>query len=327
MDDDPKLIVLKHVFLLLLDRSVPPAARWAAARLRVAAAGVRAKLARRRSAGATLEIVTATAVETGPAAVARTACLALITERADGPVELLREALASAWWAGERDLQELARAAKVSTFEVREHLGAIGVDAGAGTYGGPRLPEYRPVRAAEVRALAEVVQRVLSPAVLSTDPEPLVEAAWQLGIALNRVAGSVDPSLSAEEIAEAAQDLADRIVDALGYALQARAGLHTPLELAAEADRENVDRVVEGAVAAGAVVTVTLPVGHSVTVTVAHQPYGRPDAGYSTLTSPSPLVSDKAPLDGAEHLILRTALGLIDQVVTARLAEDAFEDR
>ncbi|MFI8085994.1 hypothetical protein ACIF6L_35030 [Kitasatospora sp. NPDC086009] len=160
---------------------------------------------------------------------------------------------------------------------------------------------------------------------LTAEPEPLAEVAWHLCIALARLATGIDPAEPTERITEMTRDLVDHLREALERAQTARADLHGRAQLAAEADREDVALGGQRAVAAGATVTLTLPVGHSVTVTVGQVLYGRPGAGYSTLASASPLVRTTAVVDGVEHLRLRAALDTIARVVSGRLDPRAFE--
>ncbi|MFE2911394.1 hypothetical protein [Kitasatospora indigofera] len=67
--------------------------------------------------------------------------------------------------------------------------------------------------------------------------------------------------------------------------------------------------------------TLGLPAAYSITVKVASAPPGRPDAGYSTLGGPFPLLN--TAVTGAEHLELRTALDTIAQVVSRHLHPEA----
>ncbi|WP_329492472.1 hypothetical protein OG618_37495 (plasmid) [Kitasatospora sp. NBC_01246] len=273
--------------------------------------------------------MTTSTVGTG-SAVARQACLVALTERTAGAgldVEQRGDMLAAAWWSGERDLGVLAAAAGLGTDyqRVRDDLRARGIDHEGATYGPPPRPSYASLNADDVRALAEVADRVVGPAVLTAEPEPLAAAAWHLRIALGRLATGIDPAEPAELIAETTRDLVDHLREALVDAHTARADLHGRAQLAAQAEQEDADRVGEQAVAYGATVTLTLPVGHSVAVTVGQVPYGRPDAGFSTLASSSPLVNTTMAVDGAEHLQLRAALDTIAQVVTDRLTEEGRE--
>ncbi|MFJ5121868.1 hypothetical protein [Kitasatospora sp. NPDC088548] len=275
--------------------------------------------------------MTTTTAGTG-STVARKACLAALTERAAGAefdAEQRCDLVAAAWWSGEHDLGVLAAAAGLGTdhARVRADLAARGIGPEGATYGPPPRPRYAPLNADEVRALGDVADRVVGPAMLTAEPEPLAEVAWHLRIALARLATGIDPAEPTERITEMTRDLVDHLREALERAQTARADLHGRAQLAAEADREDVALGGERAVATGATVTLTLPVGHSVTVTVAQVPYGRPDAGYSTLASFSTLVNTTAVLDGVEHLQLRAALDTIAQVVTGRLDPRAVEVR
>ncbi|MER8103260.1 hypothetical protein [Kitasatospora sp. NPDC094016] len=263
-------------------------------------------------------------------AVAREACLSALathTARPDADPGRRIELLAAAWWAGVRDLVVLGAAAGCTVDEVRAGLRVVGVDpVGASVLGSPR-PAYAPLRAGQVREVAEVVGRIVGPASLRTDPSPEALLAWHLHIALLRLAVVLDDAAPVERRAEMAHDLVERLRTVLALAEEVMAGLHGREELAALAERDDEAAVaVEGqAVAEGATVTLGLPVGHSITVTVSRQPYGRPGAGYTTVTSSSTLLDTLSRVDGAEHLQLRHALDTIARVFTGRLAADARE--
>ncbi|MFD4397282.1 hypothetical protein [Kitasatospora sp. NPDC058478] len=263
-------------------------------------------------------------------AVAREACLnALTTHAAQPDADPARgvEFLAAAWWAGVRDLVVLSEAAGCTVEEVRSALRVAGVEpVGAAMFGSPR-PAYAPLCAGQVRELAEVVGRIVGPASLRVDPSPEALLAWHLHIVLLRLAVVLDGGAPTGHRAELSHDLVEHLRTVLARAEEVMAGLHGREELAVLAERDDGGAIeVEGqAVAEGATVTLGLPVGHSVTVTLSQQPYGRADAGYTTVTSSSTLLNTLSPVSGAEHLQLRHALDTIARVLTGRLAADARE--
>ncbi|MGA5822152.1 hypothetical protein ACPC54_30335 [Kitasatospora sp. NPDC094028] len=264
---------------------------------------------------------------------AREACLGALREAAGGavPTSGLDGMLAAAWWAGTRCVRDLAAAAGLTVDEVREALRRVGADLADETFEAPHQPRYVPLHAAEVRALAGLVDHVCGSAMLRESDllQPEALAAWHAGLVLRRLAAAMDHEDRAER-AKMAEDAVAHARTVLEQVQRVQAALCGREDLAQAAGRDDLDAIdVEGqAVTEGAVVTLGLPIGHSITVTVSQQPYGRPDAGYGTIASQDLLLDTTTPLTGAEHLRLRHALDTVAQVLTGRLDATArgFED-
>jgi len=232
--------------------------------------------------------------------------------------------LAAAWWAGNRNVAELARAADTSRDTVYSDLRSRGIDPQARfTPAGPR-PRYAPLRFETVDELASLMSSVLLPPVLREKPGPLESAAWQLQKAMDRIADLLGPdkSRTTHTPAENAEDLAATLGYAQQYAHAYWASLETSAELAARAAQSAVDRVEEHALIDGATLTVGLPNAQSITVTLGSASYREPNTGWTTMATDSPLLS--TDLDGPDHLAIRAALDAIGEVLTKHLAATAL---
>ena len=232
--------------------------------------------------------------------------------------------LAAAWWAGNRNVAELARVSDTSRDTVYSDLRSRGIDPQARfTPAGPR-PRYAPLRFETVDELASLMSTVLLPPILREKPGPLESAAWQLGKAMTRIADLVGPAESGTTYtpAENAEDLAVTLGYALQYAHAYWASLQTNAQLAARAAQSAVDRCEEQAVVDSATLTLGLPNAQSITITLGSAPYRTPNAGWTTVATDSPLLS--ADLDGPEHLAIRAALDAISEVLTKHLAMEAL---
>ncbi|MFJ7280896.1 hypothetical protein [Kitasatospora sp. NPDC098663] len=268
--------------------------------------------------------MTTTVVSTG-SRVAREACLHALKEAASRavPAADLTGELAAAWWTGTRSVHNLARATGCGPDDVRDALRGAGIEPGPAA-STERALRYEPLDAGEVRALAEVVGRIAERPMLATEPEPHALLLWHLHAALLRLATVLDSGEQTER-KDTARDLVARLRVALAEAQEIMAGLYDRAALAALAlDEAEAAAELEGqAVAEGAVLTLGLPAGHSITATISWHPYARPDAGYTTIAGSSDLLDTTRAVDGDEHLRLRHALDTIARVLSDRLDETA----
>lgn len=226
--------------------------------------------------------------------------------------------LAAAWWAGNRNVAELARASDTARDTVYRDLRSRGIDPIARHLPASDRPHYAPLRYEAVDQLASLMSTVLLPSVICGDPGPLASAAWMMGKAMTRIADLVDPdkSPSRHSSAENAEDLAASLRSALGHAHTYWATIQTNPELAARCDSE--------AVVGKVTMTLDLPNATSLTVTLDQVSYAGPDGGFTTVATDSPLLA--TGIDGKDHLEIRSALDMIGAVLTRHLAEDAFDD-
>jgi hypothetical protein len=232
--------------------------------------------------------------------------------------------LAAAWWAGNRNVAELARTSDTSRDTVYSDLRSRGIDPQARfTPAGPR-PRYAPLRFETVDELASLMSTVLLPPILCAKPGPLESTAWQLEKAMTRIADLVGPDKSGTTLTPAgnAEDLAVTLGHAMQSARAYWAGLQTNAELAARAAQSVVDRVEEQALIGEASLTVSLPNGEVITVTLGSVGYGEPNEGWTTMDADSPLLS--TDLDGPDHLTIQAALDAIADVLTKHLAQAAY---
>lgn len=78
------------------------------------------------------------------------------------------------------------------------------------------------------------------------------------------------------------------------------------------------------ALAGQVTMTLGLPNGTSITVTLDQVSYAEPGGGFTTVATDSPLLA--TGIDGKDHLQIRSALDVIGAVLTRHLAGDAFDD-
>ncbi len=95
--------------------------------------------------------------------------------------------LAAAWWAGTRNVAELAREADVSRDIVYSDLRARGVEPTDRAVG-ETVARPTALQAETVSRLADIASAMLLPAMLDQSLEPLTDMAWQTHIILVRVA-------------------------------------------------------------------------------------------------------------------------------------------
>jgi len=234
--------------------------------------------------------------------------------------------LAAAWWAGNHNVTELARASDTARDTVYRDLRARGIDPIARHLPAGDRPRYAPLRYAAVDELASLMSTVLLPSMLCEDPGPLASTAWMMEKALTRIADLLDPdkSPSKHSTAENAEDLADSLRSALGYACAYWAQVQTSTELAARATDSAVSRADSEALVGRVTMTLDLPNATSITVRLDQVPYTEPDAGLTAVATDSPLLATS--IDGKEHLEIRSALETIGEVLTRHLADGAFDD-
>ena len=234
--------------------------------------------------------------------------------------------LAAAWWAGNRNITELARASGTARDTVYRDLRSRGIDPMARHLPASDRPHYAPLGYAAVDEMASLMSMVLLPSVLCGDPGPLASAAWMMGKAMTRIADLVDPgkSPSGHSGAENAEDLADSLRSALAYAHAYWAGLQTRAELAARALDSAITRCDSEAIVGRVSMTLDLPIGTSITVTLDQVSHAAPDGGFTTVATDSPLLD--TGINSKDHLEIRTALETIGEILTRHLAEGAFDD-
>ena len=234
--------------------------------------------------------------------------------------------LAAAWWAGNRNVTELARASDTARDTVYSDLRSRGIDPMARHLPADGRPRYVPLQYDTVDQLASLMSTVLLPSVLCSDPGPLASAAWQIEKAMTRIADLLDPEKSPSKYpaAENAEDLAETLRSALRYAHAYWASIQTGPELAARATNSAIARAGDEAIADRATVTLGLPNGDSITVALGQVPYADPGAGYTTVATDSPLLA--TGIDGRDHLEIRAALDMIGEVLTRHLIDGAFDD-
>ena len=242
--------------------------------------------------------------------------------RRDRLPEQRADLLAAAWWSGWRNVAELARTADVSRDTVYDDLRAREIEPKdrLTTSERPR-PRYEPLRPEAVHELATLAEHALLPAMLTGEPAPLTSAAWQMSTAYARIAVLLDEG-QADHHAEMAQDLADKLRDALREAHAHWASVQTSGQLAAHTTEHDSLALGDQAVAGDATLTLSLPVGRAITVQLEQEDHRSPTEGWTVVRSDSPLLN--AELSGADHLAIQAALDTIAQVLTAHLSDDAF---
>lgn len=243
--------------------------------------------------------------------------------RRDRLPEQRADLLAAAWWSGWRNVAELARTADVSRDTVYDDLRSRGIEPKdrTSTVERPR-PRYEPLRAEAVHELSELAAQVLLPAQLAEEPVALARAAWQMSTAYDRIAVLLDESESGRHV-EMAEDLASKLRDALRHAHAHWASLQSTDQLTARTAERDLDLLDSQAVASGATLQLSLPIGRTITVTLGEEDFRSPTEGWTTVHSDSELLD--ATISGADHVAIKDALDTIAEVLTAHLREDSFE--
>jgi hypothetical protein len=265
-------------------------------------------------------MTTADTYDLASARVAAVDALAAWARRRDQLPEDRARLLALAWHTGSRSIVDLARAADVSRDTVYADLKSMGIDHR--DRAAAPVPQYQPLHANTVRALAELAHtRLLSSMIGGRDREnPLATAAWQVQIALHRIADLLDPEHDAgESRLDGFADLADRggLITTLAH--QAMAAEITREVLAARAENDAILSLGESApVVDAATLTVALPRGTTIQVEVSTR-----DSGTWTVRSASPDLVGQ--LDAAAHLDVGSAMALIAAAIAPALSDDAVD--
>ena len=243
--------------------------------------------------------------------------------------------LAAAWWAGNRNVAELARATGVSRQTIYSDLNSRGIDPAVRDVPAAERPRYAPLRHESVDELATRMEAVLLPPMLGEDPALLETSAWEMARAMKWVAELVKQGesaagrdhgrlLAADTIAllnSPVEELLRALRSALWWAHAYAAGLRTEAELATfSAEAEHL-RSFEECVVLDAALTVSVPNGEPTAVHVGMDGQRGRSTGWTTLTGENPRLRDD--LNGKEHLALRTALRTIAEILTPRLGLDA----
>ncbi|MGW2748088.1 hypothetical protein [Streptomyces sp. NPDC001450] len=260
--------------------------------------------------------------DTSPEAVRRASLGALRgwAARRDSLAEDRRDLMAAAWWAGNRNIAELARTADVSRDTVYDDLSARGIETSDKTSEPPgALPPYAPIPAEALYELARQVWTLVRPSMLTERPDWLPTAAWHASVALARIAVLLDDAAE-ERYAESAEDLGEQLRIALDAAHRTWGSLMSPDDLASWA---TADVSHDRALAGDAVLTLALPIGETIRVHLTQTREGQPRAGWTEIRTDSTLLDDD--LTGADHLSVRTALDTIARVLTRHLRPEAFE--
>ncbi|MEV8544336.1 hypothetical protein [Streptomyces sp. NPDC051572] len=243
--------------------------------------------------------------------------------RRDRLPEQRADLLATAWWSGWRNVAELARTADVSRDTVYDDLRARGIEPTNRIAVAERpRPRYEPLRADAVHELSELAAQVLLLAQLVEEPVPLARAAWQMSTAYDRIAVLLDENDSGRHV-EMAEDLASKLRDALRHAHAHWASLLSTDQLAARTFERDLDLLDSQAVAGGATLQLSLPIGRTITVTLGAEDFRSSKEGWTTVRSDSELLD--STISGADHVAIKDALDTIAEVLTAHLREDAFE--
>lgn len=230
--------------------------------------------------------------------------------------------LAAAWHAGARNVRELARLADVSRDTVYADLKASGIDPSDRSARLAPRPRYEPLRHDDVRDLADMAASVLIPAMLTDEPGPLADSAWQAQIALTRVAELLDPSpREGFDRAGTVEDLGSRGNSIRQAAHRLLAG--EPVEtVAARTEERRIDLMDDQALVMSARLRFGTPDVRAIDVELTTTDHAHPTPGWTTWSSPSPeLVGE---VDTYAHLEITAALDTIAEVLTAALDKDAL---
>jgi len=196
------------------------------------------------------------------------------------------------------------------------------------------MPRYAPLNHEQMTDLAEHMSTALSPAMRTTQPEPLAEAAWMAAKAIRHIADLLTTQPPAEDDQcgaragsfETIADCADRI----------RRAVHT--QWAAETNRADLARFAEHATQTQAelawslpvdtaTVTAVLPDGITkvpVTLRPAWRSETEPD-GFWTWNADAPL--PLCPITGALHLEINALLTNLSELITQALHPELLQER
>jgi hypothetical protein len=232
--------------------------------------------------------------------------------------------LEAAWRAGARNVRELARIADVSRDTVYSDLRSRGVDPSNRSDG--RRPRYEPLRYEDVKDLADMTASMLVSAMLTDEPGPLADAAWQAQIVLTRVAELLDPSpREGFDRAGAVEDVGSRGDSIRRAAHRLLAAENSADVLADRTEQHRVLLVGAQAQVQSAQLRLMLPNAElgTIDVEVVDADHTHVPPGWTTWRSDSPhLVGE---VDAEAHLEIASALDAIGAVLTTALREDAFD--
>lgn len=235
--------------------------------------------------------------------------------------------VAAAWRSGSRNIAELARLARVSRDTIYADLKARSIDTSARAQDpiGAEAALNELLKAESVRPLAQLVDAVARPAFARDPGDPLTRVTTSAGRTLEVVADVLapptdqGPGWTREELLPG---LADQGATITHHAQRELAASQEPDELAARTDYLHRAALHRGrhASAERADVVVALPTGESITVRL-----DRDERGWTTLSGDSPLLTGE--IDGLDHLEVQHALGILSQVITRKLGDDAFVEK
>ncbi|MGY5034789.1 hypothetical protein ACWC9U_28860 [Streptomyces sp. 900116325] len=248
-------------------------------------------------------------------------------ERRERLSEDRADAVAGAWRTGTRNVAELARLARVSRDTIYADLAARAIDLGSREQDiqDPQKVGGVPLRGDSVRIVARIADSVARPAFAHDPGDPLVRATLAASQALRTMADVLEPPSDQGPGWSPRETLPSLVGDGeeLAYhGRQALAALAEPAELAAQSDNRRQALLHTGrhAVADGASFTLALPTGGTITLQV-----GRDEAGWTSLTSDSPLVVGEA--DSLDHLEAQAALEVLARIATRHLTEAALAEQ
>ncbi|MFI5614644.1 hypothetical protein [Amycolatopsis sp. NPDC051903] len=242
--------------------------------------------------------------------------------------------VALAWHTGARNIRELARLADVSRDTIYADLRARGIDAGDRT-AAPMPPKYQTLTAAAIAGLGRLVQTRALPSLIGDDRQPLAEAVWAIGIALDRIehllghphgiddtAGEAGSGSRAQVLQEIVDRAAIVIDEAQGLLTEEFAGF-TDAQLAARTEEAEIAALEGGQrpVVERAELRLVLPNDEAPAVTMTLH---RPSGGLLAVSSDNPLVVGQ--LDRRGHVVLTEAFGVIAGALEAVLADEAYLD-
>lgn len=232
--------------------------------------------------------------------------------------------LEAAWRAGARNVRELARLADVSRDTVYSDLKSRGIDPSNRSDG--RQPRYQPLRHEDVKDLADMATSMLVSAMLTDEPGPLADAAWQAQIVFTRLAELLDPSpREGFDRAGAVEDVGSRADYIRRAAHRLLAAENSADVLAARTEQHRVLLVDWQAQVLSAQLRLMLPnaeLGTTIDVELAAAGHaGGRWREWTTWRSDSPhLVGE---VDAEAHLEIASALDTIGAVLTTALREDS----
>ncbi|PRY35089.1 hypothetical protein [Umezawaea tangerina] len=219
----------------------------------------------------------------------------------------------------------LAAAAGMPYSTVRKAIDPDDVDRvrdllGGGRAAPPTIDRHVPLRHEHLVDLATRMNSVLRPATLGPDTPPLTSIAWLTHQIISSLVDLLDPNPSADiDRAEQLHGLAAYADTIRHHAHQQWAGETEDVDLAAFTDGRAAAETHLGIAAhvEAATLTLVLPDGRTrMTVEMSPARHRDPEPeGWIRWQGDTPL----APVDGARHLAISSALTILSEVVTAAL--------